>query len=140
MAGGVTPMIYLAHAIDMAYGGADPQVDHMSKALLQLGHTVYDPAKAWAVGDVPAVGIHDANLAVLERCHAMVWVFNESFPSIGTVVEATDRGRMWPGSVFILGGTKLDRSVAMRAEGWVHCVSIPETVQALEHYLHEKGI
>lgn len=141
MAGGVIPTIYLAHAIDQA-SEPDPLVTQTLEALKLLGWTVFDPAAAWSVG-VYGVGsptIHDANLAVLERCDAMVWVYDPSTPTIGSVIEATDRNRLDPGSVFVLCPLDTAKSVSARAEQWILVHTLQDLLHTLEQHLHQKGM
>ena len=111
------PVAYLAHPIDN--GTLEHYTESARKVLHNLGCTIYDPGRAWHIADPDSTNptIHDANLAVLEQVDLLVVVLDPGQLSIGSIVEATDRGRYSPGSVVIYG-PNLNPSVTLQAEGW----------------------
>jgi hypothetical protein len=131
------PVAYVAHPLDN--GTLGPLVYDVKQVLKGLGLTWYDPGLAWTLGEgQDHQTVHDANLAVLERCDLMVVVADPDTFSAGTMIEATDRGRYSPGTVIVYGPTLRD-SVSMAAEGWTLTRTNGELAHAIAEITHRGG-
>jgi hypothetical protein len=81
-------LIYLAHPIDQGpLDTADAR-----RALLTHGHVIFDPARAWSVGEgAPLVpGLQAANHAVIRKVDVVLALVDANRLSIGVVAEIVE--------------------------------------------------
>jgi hypothetical protein len=130
---GGPPVVYLAHPLDN--GSISEHVRVAKDVLRTLGCTIYDPGLAWEIGGPGDNStVHNANLAVLERCDLMVMAADKGTFSAGTLIEATDRGRYAPGTVVVFG-PNLSPSISMLAEGWTQVQTRQELATAVNRII-----